>query len=138
MRQVLGAGALGRPRGMGWRGKWEGGLGWGIHVNPWLIHVSVWQKPLQHCKVISFQLIKINEKTKVLALKKKQPETVYNAEDLGSIPWMGKIPWRRAWQPTAVFLPGESHEERSLAGYSLCSCKELETTEQLTLLGWFW
>ena len=35
---------------------------WGIHVNPWLIHVDVWQKPLQYCKVISLQLIKINEK----------------------------------------------------------------------------
>ena len=64
MRQVLRAGALGRPRGMGWGGKWEGGSGWGIHVNPWLIHVSVWQKPLQYCKVISLQLIKINEKKK--------------------------------------------------------------------------
>ena len=61
MRQVLRPGALGRPRGIGWRGKWEGGSGWGIHVNPWLIHVSVWQKP-QHCKVISLQPIKINGK----------------------------------------------------------------------------
>ena len=32
MRQVLGPGALGRPRGIGWRGRWEGGSGWGIHV----------------------------------------------------------------------------------------------------------
>ena len=32
------------------------------HVNPWLIHVNVWQKPLQYCKIISLQLIKINEK----------------------------------------------------------------------------
>ena len=39
-----------------------GGSGWGGHVNPWLIHVNVWQKPLQYCKVISLQLIKINEK----------------------------------------------------------------------------
>ena len=62
MRQVLRAGALGRPRGMGWGGMWEGGSGWGIHVNPWLIHVNVWQKPLQYCKVISLQLIKINGK----------------------------------------------------------------------------
>ena len=54
MRQILGPGALGRPRGM----KWEGGSGWGTHVNPWLIHVNVWQKPLQYCKVISLQLIK--------------------------------------------------------------------------------
>ena len=66
MRQVLGPGALGRPRGIGWRGRWEGGAGWGIHVNPWLIHVKVWQKPLQYCKVISLQLIKINEKKKTV------------------------------------------------------------------------
>ena len=37
---------------------WERGPGWGTHVNPWLIHVNVWQKPLQYCEVISFQLIK--------------------------------------------------------------------------------
>ena len=49
---------------MGWGGRWEGGSGWGTHVNPWLIHVNVWQKPLQYCKVISFHLIKINEKKK--------------------------------------------------------------------------
>ena len=62
MRQVLGAGALGRPRGIEWRGRWERGSGWGTHVNPWLIHFNVWQKPLQYCKVISLQLIKINGK----------------------------------------------------------------------------
>ena len=50
------AGALGWPWGMGWGGRWEGGSGWGTHVHPWLIHVSVWQKSLQYCKVISFQL----------------------------------------------------------------------------------
>ena len=58
MRQVLRPGALGRPRGSGWRGRWEGGSGWGIHVNPWLIHVNVLKKPLKYCKVISLQLIK--------------------------------------------------------------------------------
>ena len=62
MRQVLRSGALGRPRGMGWGGRREGGWGRGTHVNPWLIHVNVWQKPLQYCKVISLQLIKTNEK----------------------------------------------------------------------------
>ena len=73
MRQVLEAGALGWPRGMGWGGKWEGGSGWGTHVNPWLIHVNVWQKSLQYCKVISLQLVKINEKKidKNTAKKKK-------------------------------------------------------------------
>ena len=33
-------------------------------------------------------------------------------------PWVGKIPWRRVWQPTPVFLPREHHGQRSLAGYS--------------------
>ena len=41
MRQVLGPGALGRPRGIGWRGRWEGGSGWGTHVKPWLVLVNV-------------------------------------------------------------------------------------------------
>ena len=43
--------------------------------------------------------------------------------------WVGKIPWRRKWQPTPVFLPGESHGQRSLVGYSPWGCKELDTTE---------
>ena len=47
MRQSLGPGVLGRPRGIGWRGRWEGGSGWGTHVNPWLFHFNVWQNPLQ-------------------------------------------------------------------------------------------
>ena len=43
--------------------------------------------------------------------------------------WVGKIPWRRAWQPTPVFLPGESHGQRSLAGYSLWDHNKSDTTE---------
>ena len=62
MRHVLGAGALGRPRGIRRRGRWEGGSGWWIHINPWLSHVSVLQKALQYCKVIILQLIKIHGK----------------------------------------------------------------------------
>jgi len=44
-------------------------------------------------------------------------------------PWIGKMPWRRAWQPTRVFLPGESHGQRSLEGYSPWGPKELGMTE---------
>ena len=62
MRQVLRAGALGRPRGTERGGRWEGDSGWGTHVNPWMIPVNVWQNPLRYCIVISIQLIKINEK----------------------------------------------------------------------------
>ena len=50
MRQGLGPGALGRPRGSGWRGRWEEGSGWGTHVNPWLFHFNVWQNPPQKKK----------------------------------------------------------------------------------------
>ena len=39
--------------------------------------------------------------------------------------WFGKIPWRRAWQPTSVLLPGESHGRRSLAGYSTQGGKDM-------------
>ena len=45
--------------------------------------------------------------------------------------WVGKIPWGRKWQPTPVFLPGESHGWRSLVGYSPWGRKELDTTERL-------
>ena len=61
---MLRAGALGWPRGMGWGGRWVESSGWGTFVNPWLIHANVWQEPLQYCKLISLQLIKINKKKK--------------------------------------------------------------------------
>ena len=47
-------------------------------------------------------------------------------------PWVGKIPWRREWVPTPVFLSGKSHWQRSLADYNLWDSKESDTTEQLT------
>ena len=48
----------------------------------------------------------------------------------GFDPWVGKIPWRRKQQPTPVFSPGESHEQRSLAGYSPWCRKGLALTER--------
>ena len=67
MRQALGPGALGRPRGIGWRGKLEGGSGWGTHVNPWLFHSNVWQNSLQIKK------IKKKIQTEVQKKKKRKP-----------------------------------------------------------------
>ena len=46
--------------------------------------------------------------------------------------WVGNIPWRREWQPTPGFLPGEFHKQRRLAGYSPWDHKESETAERLT------
>ena len=48
-------------------------------------------------------------------------------------PLVGKIPWRQEWLPSLVFLPGEFHGQRSLAGYSPWSHKELNMTKQLML-----
>ena len=83
---------------------WEGGSGWGTHVDPWLIHVNVWQKPLQYCKVISLQLIKINgKKKKRSSLKtclnsKLYPNTIsFNVEKehqiLAALFWCHFIPY---------------------------------------------
>ena len=67
-----------------------------------------------------------------MALVVKNPPA--NAGDVrkrrGFDPWVEKIPWRRRkWQPTPVLLPGESHGQRSLEGYSPQGCTELDTTE---------
>ena len=52
----------------------------------------------------------------------------------GLDPWVGKIPWRRKWQPTPV-LPGKSHRQRSLGGYSPQGRKELDTTKVTSHIG---
>ena len=48
--------------------------------------------------------------------------------------WVRKIPWRRKWWPSPIFLPGKSHGQRNLVGYSPCGRKELDTTERHLLL----
>ena len=68
-----------------------------------------------------------------------------NAADTSFNPWVGKIPWRRKWQPTPVFLPGKSHEQRSLADYNPWGCKRVRhslvtktTTQSLWVRSWVW
>ena len=63
-----------------------------------------------------------------MLLVKNQPANARDVKRLGFDPWVRKMPWSRAWQPTAVFLPGESRGQRSLAGYSLWGCTESDTT----------
>ena len=55
-------------------------------------------------------------------------ESTCQCRGCGFYPWVGKIPWRRKWQHTPVFLPGESHEHRSLSGYSPWGHKESDIT----------
>ena len=63
--------------------------------------------------------------SQVVLVVKNTPANAGNIRDMGSIPGgqedsleVRKIPWRRAWKPTPVFLPGESHGQKSLVGYS--------------------
>ena len=87
-----------------------------------MIRVVVWQKPKQHCNAIIFQLK--NLKINIHDLKKKVQISNYKiikrlvAQTVKSLPamwetrfdlWVRKIPWRRKWQPTLVFLPRKSH-----------------------------
>ena len=68
-----------------------------------------------------------------------QPEFVCNSGDRdrrpGFDPWVGKIHWRREWQPTSVFSPGEFHGQRNLVGYSLCPPSSLSYNLSLENLG---
>ena len=108
--------------------EWEGGSGWGTHVNPWLIHVNVWQTPLQYCKIISLQLIKINGKKKVESKKKKkQPYPPLHSNNflftyftfiiVFITHWPDIIYWFSGF-PSCV-LEDKLHEGRT-TGYLLC------------------
>ena len=67
--------------------------------------------------------------TLVALVVKNSPANAGDIMRCGFDPWVGKIPWRRAWQPSPVFLPGKSHGQRCLTGYSPWGRKELDTTE---------
>ena len=60
---------------------------------------------------------------------KNLPAVTRDVRDCRLDPWVGKIPWSRAWQPTPIFLPRESHGQRSLVGYGPWGHKESDTTE---------
>ena len=76
------------------------------------------------CKIISHYSYRGASQ---VALVVKNPPA--NAGDSGFDPWVETIPWRRAWQPTPVFMPGKSLGQRSLTGYSPWGHKESDTTE---------
>ena len=60
---------------------------------------------------------------------KNLPANAGDVKRYGFNPWVGKIPWRRKWQPTVVFLPGKSHGQRLLVGCNPWGCKKSDTTE---------
>ena len=60
---------------------------------------------------------------------KNLPANEGDGKRSGLDPWVGKIPWSRKWQPALVFLPGKSHGQRGLAGYSPWGHRESNMTE---------
>ena len=85
---MLGAGALGRPRGMVWGGRREEGSGWGTHVYLWQIHLDIWQN--------QYNIVKFKNKIKKrIRLQCRRPQ--FDSS-------VGKIRWRRDRLPTPVFL----------------------------------
>ena len=68
------------------------------------------------------------EGVKAVLVVRNSPANVGDKRDVGSV-LVGKMPWRRQWQPTPVLLPGESHGQRSLAGSSPWGHKESDMTE---------
>ena len=69
---MLGAGALGRPRGMVWGGRREEGSGWGTHVYLWQIHFDIWQN---QCNIVKLNKTKFKKKT-IGNLKNERKEII--------------------------------------------------------------
>ena len=86
-------------------------------------HVLLFQTYFSNIEMNHIQIIPCLEP--LLVLTKILKDRVYILNIFFSI---DKDPWRRKWQPTPVFLPGKSHGQRSLAGYSPWSSKELDMT----------
>ena len=85
------------------------------------IHLTLWPRTLQPCdglcagnQRVHLSITHIIRASQEVLVVKNLPANAGDIKD-----WVGKIPWRRAWQPTPIFLPGESHGRRRLVGYSL-------------------
>ena len=108
VKQITGPGWMHETSARTWctgktqRGMWEGGSGWGIHVYPRLIHVNIWQKPLQYCKVISLQPIKKRKQTSLPLVKYRcENWTINKAKDRRIVAFklcfwrrLLRVPWR--------------------------------------------
>ena len=83
-------------------------------------------------KVTYARVLYLTVPTSQVALVKNTPANAEDIRDMDLIPESWRAPWRRAWQPTSVFLPGEFCGQRSLAGYNQWGHKESDRTERHT------
>ena len=112
--------------------------GWAANSPSWLPGIS---KRVRFCKLLKGQRSQITEATHVLIdrtleraqMVKKKKKICLQCRRSVFDPWVWKIPWRREWVPTPVFLPGESRGQRSLTGYSPRGHTESDTTCSHTL-----
>ena len=109
----------------------------------WLFKISCWVCKVLHCG-FKFHFLVTNEVERGLPHSSvvKNPPECRRCRRHKFSPWVGKILWRRVWQPTPVFLPGKSHEQRNLAGCDPWDHKELDTTKVTEHArihwGWIW
>ena len=99
----------------------------------WAAISGVAQSQTQLKQLSSSSSSQLHQKTPGGSDSKK---TTWQCRRCGFNPWVGMIPWRRKWQPTPVFLPGKSHGQRNLVGYSPWDHEGSEKTERLTLSGY--
>ena len=95
--------------------------------NPHLLCLPHWQAGSLPLAPLGKSYVSVQKYLKGLSTWHSSKESAYPRRRRGIDPW--KIPWRRKWKPTPVFLIGKSHGQGSLAGYSPWGCKESDTTE---------
>ena len=100
-------------------------------TNIFEMSVFLWLTIMFACSTIWLHLLLFLAKTPIylgLPWWLSGKESIYQCRRCKFYPWVEKIPWRRKWLPTPVFLLGESHGQRSLAGYSPWGYKESDTS----------
>ena len=115
-----------------WMNGWVSKCSQGFCSDPssWVLQKWVQGPPTTHphSSITHLLILKLHLSFQMVLVVKNPPANVEDIRDaVGS--WVGKIPWKRKWQPTPIFLPGELHGQRSLAGYSPWGHTELDTTE---------
>ena len=95
-----------------------------MHFNLWLKHIL-----LNINNNLMIFIIMSPKTASSVARWLRVPVQCMRPRRCGFEPWVGRIPWRRKWQPTSVFFMGKYHGQRSLAGYGPWIWKELDTTE---------
>ena len=100
-----------------------------------LLHSAFFMVQFSHPYLTIGKTIASTTWASLVAQMVKNPLAMQELQESSFDPWVRKIPWRRTWQSTPVFLPGESHGQRSLAGYSSWDCKKSDKTNTFTFQG---